>query len=238
MTPEELQNEIAAFCKANYNEANVKKYSRYFKDGVFDSWGLTVELLHGKVDEIVGRKDVDFQLIRKTCLILVKGPKYEETSFAIAFYRKYSDGFSRQTFEDITHWFENGIRNWGHCDVISGDHMFTLLSRNIIGFRDLSPWLTAENKYQRRSVPVSLIKLLKTSPDFRQYFQFIEPLMNGQEREVNQGTGWFLREAWKLKRNITEEFLEKWKDISPRLIFQYACEKMSSDEKSRFRRAK
>ena len=236
MTPEILHKEIIAFCKANYNEAIVKKYSRYFKEGVFDSYGLTFELLRTKAEEITARKDVDLELLRNTAKILVRGPKYEETSFAIVFYRTFSDKFDRQVFKDLSDWFSTGITNWGHCDVISGDLMFTLLSKKIISYTDLSPWLNSRNKYQRRAVPVSLIKLLKTSPDFKKYFRFIKPLMTDQEREVHQGVGWFLREAWKINKGVTEEFLAVWKDVSPRLIFQYACEKMSKEEKARFKR--
>ena len=139
----------------------------------------------------------------------------------------------------ISHnWFETGIRNWAHCDAICGELMFPLLKRNIISFNDLKPWISAKNKFQRRAVPVSLIKMLKTTDDFMPFFSFIEPLMTDPEREVHQGVGWFLREAWKKQKETTESFLLKWKEISPRLIFQYACEKMSPEEKIRFKRTK
>jgi len=49
---------------------------------------------------------------------------------------------------------------------------------------------------------------------------------------------WFLREAWKIKRSETETFLLKWKETAPRLIFQYACEKMSAEKKMKFKREK
>lgn len=238
MKPEDLRNSIVAFGKANYNEAIVKKYSRYFKDGVFDSWGLTTELLYGKVDEIIAMKGVDFNFIRETSKLLVRGEKYEETSFAILFYRKFSEQFSQETFHDIEQWFETGISNWGHCDVISGDLLFTLLNKKIISYKELKPWVSEKNKYQRRAAAVSLIKLLKTNGNFIDFFDMIEPLMTDPEREVHQGAGWFLREAWKLKPEVTEEFLLKWKDRSPRLIFQYACEKMSAENKLRFRKSK
>jgi hypothetical protein len=35
-----------------------------------------------------------------------------------------------------------------------------------------------------------------------------------------------------------EVFLLKWKDISARLIFQYATEKMTKENKERFRKSK
>jgi 3-methyladenine DNA glycosylase AlkD len=59
--------------------------------------------------------------------------------------------------------------------------------------------------------------------------------MSDEERVVQQGVGWFLREAWKKDRNAVEPFLAEWKDTAPRLIFQYATEKMSKTEKERFR---
>ena len=59
-----------------------------------------------------------------------------------------------------------------------------------------------------------------------------------EEKKVPQGLGWFLREAWKIKRKETETFLLKWKDRAPRVIFQYATEKMTAEEKKRFRKEK
>jgi 3-methyladenine DNA glycosylase AlkD len=238
MKPEELHKEIVAYGEANSNEAIFKKYSRYFKDGVFDSWGLSPEILLGKVDEIIARKDIDFNFLRETSKLLVQGKKFEEPSFAIVFYRKHSAEFSKETFRDIEKWFETGIRNWGHCDAISGDLLYTHLNKKIISYKDIKPWIRAKNKYQRRAAAVSLIKLLKTTGDFTVFFDMIEPLMTDPEREVHQGAGWFLREAWKLKKEVTEEFLLRWKDTSPRLIFQYACEKMTAADKQRFRKTR
>ena len=62
--------------------------------------------------------------------------------------------------------------------------------------------------------------------------------MMDKEREVHQGVGWFLREAWKIEPAPVEAFLLKYKDTAPRLIFQYATEKMTPEEKNRFRKSK
>jgi 3-methyladenine DNA glycosylase AlkD len=79
---------------------------------------------------------------------------------------------------------------------------------------------------------------LKETPDHREFYSFIEPLMMDPAREVHQGCGWFLRESWKIQPVPAEEFLLKYKDTAPRLIFQYATEKMSPAGKERFRRTK
>jgi 3-methyladenine DNA glycosylase AlkD len=135
-------------------------------------------------------------------------------------------------------WFETGINNWAHTDVTCGHLIKPLLLKQIIDINAFDLWRKAKNKYQRRAVPVSLIGILKTTSDFKPLFRFIEPLMRDPERVVHQGVGWFLREAWKLNKPDTEAFLLKWKNDSPRLIFQYACEKMNAEEKLRFKRDK
>ncbi|HZK61116.1 MAG TPA: DNA alkylation repair protein, partial [Anaerovoracaceae bacterium] len=215
MKPEDLYNDIVAFCKSNTNEEIIIKYSRYFKQGQWDAYGLTQHLMYGKVKDIIETKDVDMQLIRETSRLLIRSIKYEESSFAILLYKSLIKNFDRQIFDDITLWFETGIRNWAHCDTICGELMFPLLKMNIISFNDLKLWINENNKFQRRAVPVSFIKLLKTTDDYLPFFGIIEPLMIDPEREVHQGVGWFLREAWKKQRTLTESFLLEWKEISP-----------------------
>jgi 3-methyladenine DNA glycosylase AlkD len=61
--------------------------------------------------------------------------------------------------------------------------------------------------------------------------------MEDKERVVQQGVGWFLREAWKRDPAPVEIFLMEWKDTAPRLIFQYATEKMTAAQKKRYRKS-
>jgi len=55
---------------------------------------------------------------------------------------------------------------------------------------------------------------------------------------AQKGLGWFLREAWKIYPEETEDFLPKWKDRCSRIIIQYATEKMDKENRERFRRVK
>jgi 3-methyladenine DNA glycosylase AlkD len=238
MKPEDIYKDIVTFCRSNTDEALIKKYSRYFKEGQYDAYGLPQHLMVNKAKEILDRQDVDLQVIRETSRLLIRSLKYEETSFAILFYKSFIKSFNKQIFIDLKIWFETGVNNWAHCDSICGELMFPLLKNNIIIYEELRQWIMAPNKFQRRAVPVSLIRTLKSANDFIPLFSLIEPLMTDPEREVHQGVGWFLREAWKKRPEQTELFLLKWKDKSPRLIFQYSCEKMNQEEKNRFKRTK
>ncbi len=237
MTAKELCEEIRGYCRANADEARVNKYSRYFREG-YDAYGLSQEQFEEKVASILSDKKVNMKLVLNAGKLLLKSGKYEETSFAIILLKDFSKQFTKDTFVEIGKWFEIGITNWAHTDVICGELISQFFERKIISLKDLSDWRKAKNKYQRRAVPVAMITLLKTRADFSPLFKFIEPLMLDDERMVHQGLGWFLREAWKKDKKVTEKFLLKWKDKTPRKIYQYATEKMSPEQKKRFKKVK
>ena len=233
MKPEELVKDIQTYCEAHRNPAVVKKYSRYFKEG-YDAYGLTPEELIAKRDEILSKPGLNKELIIATGFLLVSGPRYEETSFAIHLLMPFRDDPGPEVFTAVEKWFSLGIRNWAHTDITCGELISWLLMKGTVSISALAAWRSSANKFQRRAVPVALIKLLKPANDFADFFALIESLMTDKAREVQQGLGWFLREAWKLRAGETEAFLLKWKNSSPRLIFQYACEKMSPKERERF----
>lgn len=237
MKSEELLNDIIGYCQQNADKEIVKKYSRYFKGG-YQAYGLTSELLYAKVGEILKKPDMTLELVVKTSQLLVQLPEYEMTSFAVLLLKHFKKQFSTDTFKVVEAWFETGIHNWAHCDAICAELFPIFYSKSLISHHDLASWKTAGNKFQRRAVPVSMIKLLKTHPDFSDFFKFIDSMMMDKEREVHQGLGWFLREAWKINPLETEVFLSKWKNLAPRLIFQYATEKMSPEAKLKFRKVK
>lgn len=237
MKAAELYKDIQRYCQANASKAVVKKYSKYFTEG-YDAYGLTREKFEEKVRTILNNKKVNMKLILSASRLLVKSGKHEETNFAICLLKEFFDQFDLKTFAAVEKWFQIGIINWGHCDVLCGHLMAPFFNRGIISLKDLSGWRSAKNKYQRRAVPVAMLELLKTTKNFKPMFAFIEPLMMDEEKKVQQGLGWFLREAWKIKRKETESFLLKWKDKAPRTIFQYATEKMTAKEKNQFRKNK
>ena len=237
MKAAELHRDIQKYFKANASKAMVKKYEKYFTEG-FDSYGITTEKFNEKVKAVLNDKRVNMKLALSTGKLLVKSGKYEETNFAICLLKEFSEQFDSKTFGCVEKWFDIGIVNWAHTDIFCGHLMSEFFERGIISLKDLSGWRSSKNTYQRRAVPVAMLSLLKTHKNYKSLFSFIDPLMMDSEKKVQQGLGWFLREAWKIKRKETETFLLKWKDKAPRVIFQYATEKMTAEEKKRFRKDK
>ncbi|KAF5059365.1 DNA alkylation repair enzyme [anaerobic digester metagenome] len=238
MKAEELFQKLKSYCIEHANPELVTKYSRYFKEGVYDAWGLSQALMDAKKDELKKAGNLTVDLVFDTAPLLMKSGKYEETSFVLILLSLVKDKLQKTDIQRIENLFETGIRNWAHADYLGMFFLPELMKQDLMGKEDFRGWVTSPYKFQRRCVPVTFIKLLKTGIAFQELFTFLEPLMLDPEREVHQGMGWFLREAWKLKNAETETFLLKWKDSAPRLIIQYACEKMDKTNKARFRRAK
>ncbi len=237
MKAKELYNDIVKFCIKNADEEIVIKYSRYFKGG-FNGYGLHKDLIPNKVKEIKAQPWCTIDFVYGVSKLLVPEEKFELPSFAMSLLNEFSKEFDYKTFQELESWFSIGINNWAHVDGLVQLFFPVFWKKEIIKLNDLSAWRKAENKFQRRCVPVAMIKLLKHDTDLQKMFGFIDSMMMDPEREVHQGLGWFIRECWKRDRKLTEDFLLKWKNDCARLIIQYATEKMTKEERLAFRRDK
>ncbi|MEI6277450.1 MAG: DNA alkylation repair protein [Prolixibacteraceae bacterium] len=240
MNANTLRNEIVFYCEANADEAIVKKYAIYFKDGKngYDAYGISTALIQSKIKELNSDPAVTLQLLLEAAPTLLKSGKYEETFFILLLMEKHLKELTTANFDEIAAWYDYGIINWAQCDTLCNKIIPWFFLHQLVPLSSLAAWQGSPHRFKRRSVAVPLIKLLKSTDDYKPFFDLITPIMMDQERVVHQGLGWFLREAWKKQPQQTEQFLMQWKDRSPRLIFQYATERMSKDDRERFRKSK
>lgn len=237
MTKTELIQEIRSYCRANASEEQLQKSQRFFREE-FVGYGLTAPQVHDKVKDLLKTGKIDLSTVLESTPELMASLKYEEISFALLLLNGLWKQYSPNTFQTISGWFAFSITNWAHADTLGMFVLPKFLEKKIVAPEDFARWLKSPHKFQRRCVPVTLIKHIKKNKEVMPAILFVEKLMTDTEREVHQGMGWFLREAWKISPAEVETFLLKYKDSAPRLIFQYACEKMSAENKLRFRKLK
>lgn len=237
MTTTEIVQEIRSFCIANADAERFKTSQRFFKEE-FVGYGLTAPMIYSKTKEMLKRGDFDLPTVMEAAPILMNGGMFEEISMGLLLFDGLWKHFTPGTFQTINNWFSFSITNWAHADTLGMLILPKFLDKKILEMSDFCPWLDSPFKFQRRCVPVTLIKHMKKTRQVMPSILFVEKLMTDPEREVHQGMGWFLREAWKINSSEVEPFLEKYKDTAPRLIIQYACEKMTADNKLRFRKSK
>lgn len=239
----QLVAEIREYCAAHANPENASKFSRYFKEG-YDAWGIIgdrQELWVQKEPEWIERyQDLNLSGFLFLGNLLFASGKYEEGALAIRFVSKRLSDFSLASLQGIEVWFDVGIGNWAHTDVLCKLILEPLLAEGRITLDALEPWRESRLAYQRRAVPVAMLGLLKgsNSAEATRFVGFLRPLMMDGQRVVQQGVGWFLRETWKRHPLVAEAVLLEWKDSAPRTIIQYATEKMAPEQRIRYRKAK
>jgi 3-methyladenine DNA glycosylase AlkD len=233
-----IVEEVRAFCLENSNPAVVQKYARYFKEG-YDGYGISNEVWRANGSRFYEkyRNRLDRDAFLRLGNLLFESGKYEEGSFAILSVKPFLRDFDALSFQAVGEWLEKGVRNWAHTDVICSELLSPCLKNGVVAHSGLADWRESTSKWKRRAVPVALLGLINRV-ETPALLAFIRPLMIDPERVVHQGLGWFLREAWKKDPDPVETFLLEWKDKAARLIFQYATEKMTLEQKARFRKSK
>lgn len=234
---EEKIKEIRAFCVKNSNQANIDKYSRYFKEG-FDGYGIDQKVYETQRDKWIEEWKAEMSLDKYLDLgdRLMPIGKYEEISFVISFLKSERENYTEATFDRIGNWFDIGINNWANTDVLC---MLVLSGFFIDGKLELiklKEWSEANSEWQRRAIPVTLNELLKYDLKPETALPLTEPLMLDKSEYVQKGIGTLLRGFWKIYPAEIESFLLKWKDQCGRIIVQYATEKMDKDYRKKFRR--
>ncbi len=232
--------EVRAFCERKSDPARAAKYARYFREG-YDAYGIHHE--DPEWTEAIAHWSQRLKQAGPLAYLdagdlLVRTGKYEEASAAILLAEREQAAYTPEVLRRLGGWFDGGIRNWGHTDVFCARVLGLFLTRNVVEVDALSAWRESPHKYQRRAVPVTLLEPLKTGAAVRPLLAAVEPLMMDRERVVQQGLGWFLRESWKREPAPVEKLLLRYKDKAPRLIFQYATEKMTAAHRERFRKKK
>ncbi|MFA5262919.1 MAG: DNA alkylation repair protein [Opitutaceae bacterium] len=240
MSIEAAFRSVLAGCKLHANPAIVAKYCRYFSEG-YDAYGLDrntmEELFNAWVAD--GTIPPDKKNAFALCDLLFAHGKYETASIAFLVLKEHLGSATVSDLKRIKKWFDHDIRNWAHTDVISSEIIAACYRKGIASLAALESWRDSSSKWTRRVVPVTLIAAVKQKDaDLSSLIAFVAPLSHDPERVVQQGVGWFLRECWKKDAAKTEKYLLSIKDTAPRLVIQYATEKLSKESRLRFRKTK
>lgn len=232
--------EVRAFCEANADPDRASRYARFFTEG-YDAYGVDYRIPEWDLNKTSWAdrlRAAGPEALIETGNLLTATGKYEECSFAVLMAENLPEFYTPELFRGLGGWFDSGgIRNWGHTDVLCKMVLSHFLTRRIVTLSDLVEWRDSPAKYKRRASAVTLVESIEVR-DIPAWLAFLEPLMSDTEKVVHQGAGWLLRELWKREQKPIEAFLMKYKDTAPRLIYQYATEKMDAAGKARFRRKK
>lgn len=118
MNAEQLVKQFREYCQQNADPAIVAKYGRYFKGG-FNAYGFPTGIFQEGVKKFTDNPELTLETVLKAAPLLLKSPKYEETSLAITLLLHFKKQFNRQLFYHLEKWFDCGINNWAHADYFA-----------------------------------------------------------------------------------------------------------------------
>lgn len=238
ISPASLVAAIRSYCQENAQPDKANKWARYFSEG-YDSWGLLdkehpifTTQYEAWADEYAALGLDGF--IEAGCELFKSG-KYEEGALSIRFVKAVRDEIGEKQLAAMEGWFDGGVRNWAHVDVMCMEILSPLIETGSLKPAALAGWRTSPHRFQHRAAVVAMLGLLKTKGGPKKMLAFIEPLMEDTEKVVHQALGWVIKEVWKIEPELAEEFLLKWKDESARLVISTACEKMTAEKKAQFK---
>ena len=229
--------QIQAFYKKHADPKIIEKYSRFFRDG-YDPYGVDPKILSPQLDVWYEEVKGDFKIsdYKKLFGMLLESGKEEEFSVVIRFLRHMEKLHSKSLFNNIKGWVAKYFRNWAQIDSLSASVLSPMLLNKVISHQDILAWHTHESKWVRRCVPVSTIYVFYKDHKLAPVKKVADLLVNDPIREVGQGVGWMLRDAWKVYPGEIEKLLLKYVKTGNRTAYQYACEKMDKAYRKKFRR--
>lgn len=241
LSPASLVSAVRDYCRENAQPENADKWARYFSEG-YDSWGL-LDRNHPIFTSQQDAWTAGFSALGLDGFIeagceLFRSGKYEEGALAIRFLKPFSGEIDEARVSALTAWFDGGIRNWAHVDVLCGEIFAPLVESGQLKPSSFNAWRTSPHRFQRRAAAVAMLGLIKTKGGPAKALAFIEPMMQDREKVAQQGLGWLIKEAWKLDPASAESFLARHKDTASRPIITIACEKMPPEKKALFKAAR
>jgi 3-methyladenine DNA glycosylase AlkD len=226
-------DEIRAFCESHADPAIVQKYSRFFTEG-YDAWGITEALLNKQRDAWLGDLDParDRDAAWRLCDQLVATGKYEEGVIAFHFTLALLDDLTPGEFDHVAGWFEEGgLRNWAHVDIFCRDVFGPWLVRTGEPLARIKSWREESCKWKRRAAGVTCVYLIGERP-IDTLLTFVEPFLAEPEKPVQQGAGWFLKDAWQRFPEEVESFLLPRVPEAGTNTLQIAREKMPKEKRT------
>ena len=99
--------------------------------------------------------------------------------------------------------------------------------------KTMREWGRSENPSKRRAAVAAFGPLVREGRFTTDALEVAEVVMQDESEEVQRGVGTMLMEATRLKADRVVEFLEEWKERSPRLILQTAAAKLEPGARAR-----
>lgn len=223
----DIDKDLRANIDFNYKRKTHLKLIRN-KDyyGVRTSINRNISL---KYFEII--KEWDREKILNLCKELLESGIHEKKTIAFAWAYRLKSKYIESDFYLFESWLYKYVNNYGLCDDLCGHALGEIIHQYSSFIPEFYKWIKEENFWVRRGAPVTLIYLAKRVDVLDISFNICKKLFDDKEDLVQKGFGWLLKELSEKYEDNIFDFLNKYKEIMPRVALRYAIEKMSVEKK-------
>ena len=145
--------------------------------------------------------------------ILLASGRYEEASMAIRFVKEMGEQFDGRMAARLAGYFQAGIRNWGHTDVLCGEVIAPPLASGRIGLAELADRRVSKAKSDGGR-PVAMLGLLREAGD-GPAAGVPRPMMMDPERGSIRGSAGFCARRGSGTRSPSRRFSKSGKTGRP-----------------------
>lgn len=226
MTYLKIFKEITKFLKENENKQNAEVDKRFFKC-LIKSHGVRAGVLkdlakkYYKIIDSLDKKEV-FLLCKK----LMETDYNEEFFISYLFCYRIHKQYEINDFEIFEDFIKNYINNWMKCDTFCNHCMGELIEKYPSLINKMKIWATSNNLYLRRALAVSFIVPARHGNFKEDVFEISDLLIKDTEDLVQKGYGWALKALTEKYPDEVTEFVNKRKEIMPKVAYNYALEKI------------
>ncbi len=163
---------------------------------------------------------------------------HEALYLPLFYYRRHRERLDTAHWSVMKRWITR-VENWEHADALCA--LYSILYERFPALVEptLKQWNRSRNPWKRRASVVSTIyyaSAKRKAPPIQTVLSLIEPLLGDKNPYVQKGTGWQLREAYKLSARETLAFLESHLLELPAITFSYATEQLPTRTKMRLKK--
>ncbi|MCC6929158.1 MAG: DNA alkylation repair protein [Gemmatimonadaceae bacterium] len=199
---------------------------RYFK-GVIPFIGVKAPVVRRVARDLVARhRTMEIETLVQAALTLLRQPHMEEKQLGIVMLERLARRWPPTLLDDIDRMFDDVTNDWATCDAIAGRLIHPMMQRDARIAARMVRWSKGAHPWRQRAAAVAFVKSARRGAHNATILAICHQLAQRDDRFVQLGMGWVLRELSQADRDAVIAFLRDHDSIIRREAFRYATEKM------------
>ncbi|MFN8667948.1 MAG: DNA alkylation repair protein [Gemmatimonadaceae bacterium] len=199
---------------------------RYFK-GVIPFIGVKAPIVRTVARDLVAaHRAAQIETLVLAALTLLRQPHMEEKQAGILMLERLKRRWPSTMLDDIDRVFDGATNDWATCDAIAGRVLHPMIERDAAVATRMKRWSAAAHPWRQRAAAVAFVKSARRGAHNATILAICHRLAQRDDRFVQLGMGWVLRELSLADRDAVVTFLQTHAATIRREALRYAIEKM------------